>query len=260
MCGDKELLFITPEPGGEVDRSQFIGYSCTTNYYMAELEVTAHTSTGSSDMTFDVEEYRKRRSRISETFLNVSLAQEMSLNGEWSDYLPDHFGSEFGAGSIVGALYNFDISAMNDGNTLITRAGKVKQRMFGEIIQDSLQRQNVLTETVSGKVTNVQKRVVVTPGVAIILMVTLSVSLVLQSMVWIYSNLRVRPLNLLEDPASAASIATLIPPDSRTHMEMRTLKLESTTNLYQSLREKQYYTEQHTLYESGASVMNGPGK
>lgn len=149
---------------------------------------------------------------------------------------------------------------MNDGETLISRAGKVKRRMFGEIVQDSLQRQNAPTKTVSGKVTNVQKRVVATPGVAIILIVTLSVSLVLHSVVWIYSNLRVRPLNLSEDPASAASIATLIPPDSRTHMGIRTLKLESTTNFYKSLREKQYYTEQHTLYESRTLVINSPGK
>lgn len=67
-CGEKESILVAPGPNEKPDRSRFIGHLCAATYYMARLDVTAYISPTSSELVFNEDEYRKKRTKVYETF------------------------------------------------------------------------------------------------------------------------------------------------------------------------------------------------
>lgn len=244
-CGEREFILIAPTNETALPVAQI----CSANYYMAEMNVTARISSTFSEMVFDEEEYRKKRSPIPDSFLDVNLAQNLSLGFPWSDYLVESSSSmsrppNTGLMVLFGALYNFNFKAMVDDHDLLTQASRVKQRIFGEVLQYSLQEQHAPERNINGTVTVVATRIVVTSGVAIALATFFFLSLCLLAVLWTLSGHRFRPLNLRQDPATTTGVASLIVNAPTTQ---NSFKHASTKG---ALQEKRYFTTPSVLHES----------
>lgn len=262
MCKETQLIAIVPEMG----KSRISGHACSDWFYIAEMNVTAHISATDSRIVFDEEEYLKKRQKINDSFLRLGDVISTLFLEEWHLYLPITKGTRTSlakntcqhVATLLLATYDFDFAAMANNNTMTSRAGKIMQEIFAETVQHSLQ-QNASTDSVSGKVTKIESRIIATAGVAIALASFLCISLSLQVVVWSLSRNRVRPLHLMEDPATTTGIAALIDVGSQTHMNLRKLKHHSHTLVNSTLGEKEYYTTHNNLHEfdCAAEVLEG---
>lgn len=264
-CEETEMILFVPEDNA----TRVSGHACFGKYYIAEMTVTVHVSNIDSSVVFDKQEYSQKRQPITNSFLNAEELQNLSLAGDWPEYLPLTKSSRSklfqdtckGLSALLCVVYDFDFEAMVDDNTLISRAEKVKQEAFAEILQYSLQAQRVSTDNVAGKATNIKSRVIVTAGVAIALASFLWVSLFLQLAVWSLSRTRSRPLNLGQDPAAAIGITTLIDIGSQTHENLRNLQQNSETLVPSVLGKKRFFTTYNKLHvlNSAAAIPEGKG-
>ncbi|KAL1645546.1 hypothetical protein SLS58_003857 [Diplodia intermedia] len=268
-CQDRELILLsTPwlAPSEESYSPNWnfssdfraAGQVCTSKYYMANITVLAHLSDTSSELTFDVNEYRSKRIPVPESFFNVTLLQNVTLNDNWTSYIyPLSTRSRPAVGglsALLGALHNFDMGAMLDDNALVAQATKIKQRFFGELLQSSLSRQGASnTEPIEGRTTVVKRRVVVITDIAIAILALLMVSFVLSLIAWSISRLRMRPLNLSQDPATVTCLTGLLARDYRTQRTLRALSQVNKTELYEKVKDRHYFTTVDELHELSAA-------
>lgn len=263
-CEETEMILFV------LDRSKIwvSGHACFGKYYIAEMTVTAHVSNRGTSMVFDEQEYLKQRRPIPGSFLDPREIQNLSLAEDWSEYLTltESPRSKFsqdtcrGLSALLCVLYDFDFKAMMDDNALISRAEKVKQDVFAEILQYSLQAQGALTDKIAGKATKIESRVIVTAGVAIALASFLLISLFLQLVVWFLSRIRARPLNLKQDPAATIGITTLIGVGSQTYESLRKPKQDSHMLVASIPGNKQFFTTYNKLHELNSAEATPEGR
>ena len=126
-------------------------------------------------------------------------------------YTVDGQGPPFGGPSVLlAATYSFDAKKMLDDVSLLHNAQKILQRFLGELVLASIADSPTLPQT--GKVINVQRRVILNLPIGISLAVLFIMSAVLVALILIFS--RQHPLNLDHDPASVAAVVKLIDQDS----------------------------------------------
>ncbi|OJD40264.1 uncharacterized protein BKCO1_1000611 [Diplodia corticola] len=257
-CGDRELLFTTTVWNGSAGNFSFSpdfrasGNLCTAKYYMAETLVTATLSDSSSIISFDEEKYRESRVPIPEGLLDIYGLQNLTLSPNWTDYiaLPDKQ-SRAAAGGLsvlLAASYDFDTTAMMEDEDFIKNATKIKQRLFGEVLQFSLTQAGSPQETLQGQITVVEPRIVVTLATAIALALLLFHSFCLSLVAWKLSSLQHRPLNLSRNPFTVIGTATLVAHEQQTLKKFRAYPDLSQDSLLHHLHDKKFYTSPNTLH------------
>jgi hypothetical protein len=276
-CGDREILLISTawieNPGGGLDPTNLdflsnFTYSariCSTNFYMANMTVTASLSGAASEVSFDEQEYNQTRVAIPGTFLNVNELQTLSLDPGWIYYMSLPEGttrpSLGGPSIILGSFYNFNLTTMINDVDVGSKAARMKQRFFGEVLQSSLTQEGASqNDNIQGKIIVVERRVIVTGGVAIALAALLFSSFCLLVLIWWWSSLRRRPLNLRSDPATTTLIASLVTLEPRTRLAIRNLDQSSKRQMQESLLEKHFYTLPNALHELEPKEGDGTGK
>ncbi|KAF2137414.1 uncharacterized protein K452DRAFT_361940 [Aplosporella prunicola CBS 121167] len=231
------------------------GQLCTSNYYMASIKITMSTSDGTSKFNFSEHEYREKRTPIPKSYLSIQELQDLVLQRSWTDYLailPTEIHptpTSDGLSSLLAAQYD-GVSGMVDDKNIVERAKKLKQRVFGEILQHSLLRPNLSHPViVQGYVTRNEKRVMASNGIAIALSSILFVSFGLSILVAYFSSLRRRPLNLRNDPATGAEVASFIILHEGVRPCLQDLDQSSKQTMIKVLQRKKYNTVPGMLNE-----------
>jgi Protein of unknown function (DUF3433) len=260
-CGSREILLFTTSwsdttyPFSFRPDFQEVGYVCSSKNYMAQMLVTASLSDSSTTITFDEQEYEKRRTLIPNSIFDPDQLQKLTLDQNWANLMsltyqdsPPIFG---GLSVLLGALYKFNITALiANSSAIVNQAIRIKQRFLGEVLQHSLTQQIASqTDELSGQVTVVETRVVVTRAVAIILVVLFFISLCLMLPIWFLSGLHHRPLNLCHDPATAMGVASLIAYEPGAWLALQSLDQASKKDVEESLRGQCYYTTPNAIHE-----------
>lgn len=267
-CGGRELLVSH----ASLDDRQLSGHICSTNYFMANVTVTASLSSGSSEISFDEDEYLTKRVPTPEVFLNTSKLQDL-LRTDWSKYLlgePDLFSltqssvSDFlGLTLVLASHYGFDLTAMiaDIDDDVVNQASRIKQRIFGEMMQYSLlQEDGSSSEQLLGDLIFVERRVVVHAGVAITLAALFFLSFCLFLVVWRISRPKHRPLNLSVDPTTTLGIVSLITSQPGTRKGLLRLNQSSKKEMTEILGSKRYHMTPNTLHETSPTDDESHGK
>lgn len=270
-CDDSEFIVSLSPADYDTGTALQVGrdfnvsaYVCTSRYYMAKMEVTAHSSGTQSDIFIDEEQYHKERTQIPITTLNTTALQEIALSSNWSEYTPfmesDYDGPIIsGLALPLSALYDFDIDRMIEDQNIVAQAKRIKQRIFGEAVQYSLlQRNNSHQGLIKGRIRTVQRRVCVVFGVAITVIVLLQVSLVLLIVVWLLSQRRRRVLSLREDPAKTSTACSLIANQPSIRGKLLEPDHGSDKGVYETIRNSRYHISPRALHEidSGESPLS----
>ncbi|KAL1617077.1 hypothetical protein SLS54_008073 [Diplodia seriata] len=257
-CGDQELLFTTTVWNSSAGNFSFSpdfqasGNLCSAKYYMAETLVTATLSDSSSEVSFDEEEYRKSRIPIPENLLDIYGIQNLTLSPNWTDYiaLPDKQtrAAAGGLSVLLAALYDFDTAAMIKDEDLIKNATRIKQRLFGEVLQFSLTHEGSAQETFQGKITVIKPRIVVTLATAVVLALLLFHSFCLSLLAWRLSSLQRRPLNLSRNPYTLIGTATFVAHDKQIRAKFLPYPDKDQESLLSRLGAEKFYTSPNTLH------------
>ncbi|KAL1635937.1 hypothetical protein SLS58_010043, partial [Diplodia intermedia] len=257
-CRDQELLFTTTVWNSSAGNFSFApdfqasGNLCSAKYYMAETLVTATLSDSSSEISFDEEEYRKSRIPIPENLLDIYGMQNLTLSPNWTDYiaLPDKQtrAAAGGLSVLLAALYDFDTAAMIKDEDFIKNATRIKQRLFGEVLQFSLTHEGSPQETFQGKITVIQPRIVVTLATAVVLALLLFHSFCLSLLAWRLSSLQRRPLNLSRNPYTLIGTATLVAHDKQIRDKFLPYPDKDQESLLSRLGVEKFYTSPNMLH------------
>ena len=231
QCGTRSMFFLA-EPYAENQTFRALGQVCTSSYYSATLPVTVSNADLPPAITFDSKVFASAREPIASNVLDTSAFESLFLNQNWaskfqfpnSSVNPDlplrpRLGGPLG---LLGAENDFDISEMLSNPNLTTQARQIKQRFLGESMMSSFRHiaaEN--SESVSGTSATPERRIVVSFAVGIILAVAMLLSSCILLLVAFHTRPHKRPLNLLRDPGSFKTMASLIcsRPDTRSLFE-----------------------------------------
>lgn len=223
-CADSELLFFSTawienySPNVPVNFTSNLtirGESFHALTEAATIPTSVQISSLFSHIAYNEVDFGHYRSKVTDEVLNMQRFESTIFHSRWGEYVAGPQGQSrptFGGLSVIlAALYHFNLTAMMDDEDVINKASSVKQSIFGEALQYSMQQDDPLQETVqSGTVTVMQRRVLVISGVSMTIGALLSVVLYLLGVIWYTIRVRKRPLYLRLDPASAMGAATLI--------------------------------------------------
>lgn len=249
-CSGKELLLVT-EPWTTED-ARYSVQLCDTRYYMANVTTSIGLTGDEPSISYNETEFEQNKIPIPNTLLNTTEFRNLTLDSNWPTYMISILWSRAaflgGPSILLGALYDYNMTALVNDPNWVSPAAKAKQRYFGEVLQAALTQRGAAKQTkVQGKVHDVQARVVVQPLAAIALGTLFAFSFFFAVAVWWLSRLRRRPLNLKEDPASALGVATLLTHNARTIETFRGFKHLSGKGLHESLDGEWFYSDSQGL-------------
>lgn len=270
-CGQRELLFATTPWNSSAGNFSFApnfkvsAKICETKYFMAEMTVKGTLSEDISKISFDEDKFRQMRVPISDSLLDINGLQGLTLSPDWTNYtaLPDgQTRSPAGGLSVLlAALFDFEMPALVAADSDLQRLGSnIKQRFFGEALQFSLVQDEFPRESLQGRITLVQKRVVVTTGTSIALAVSLFISFGLSLLVWWLSRPQRRPLHLRANPATTLGAASLITSDTQTRFGLRRYSKSGRFYTTRSQDGELYSVADNALHELDGSIGDNPGK
>lgn len=235
---------------------------CSIKYYMANLTTTVALTGDDPEISFDEGDFQRNKVSIPDTLLNTTQFRNLTLDESWPTYMISIVWSRTamlgGPSILLGALYDFNMTALvNDRNWVIS-AAKAKQRFFGEVLQAALAHRGASRQTsMQGQVHKVEDRVVVQASAAVSLGVLFAVSFIILLFVWWLAQLHRRPLNLNEDPASAIGVASLMAQNARTKPVVSAFRQPSSKELNETLKEVRFCTDSHGLSRiSSEETMN----
>lgn len=250
-CNGKELLFVT-EPW----KSEKVAYSaqlCETHYYMASIATSIALTGDEPDITFSEAEFERKKVPISNTILNTTQFRELTLDQNWPTYVISVLWARTammgGPSVLLGALYDYNMTALVRDPAWVVSAAKTKQRYFGEVLQAALSQPGASVQTaLKGHVRDIETRVLVEASVAIALGTLFGISFFLVLIVWWCSRSQRRPLNLMQDPASALGVAYLVAHNDRTQADFKAFRQPSEKELHEKLDGAQYFTDRNGLF------------
>ncbi|KAF1960031.1 hypothetical protein CC80DRAFT_590362 [Byssothecium circinans] len=251
---------IAPKPNPRLFSNMKVNsYMCSTNYNMAIVPVTASMSENAFKVAFDTELFRKYQQVVPEKLLNRSQYQQLYTSPKWYQYVASpsivtsNTSSGFGGPSaLLAAQYEFNETKMLAATTLPEKAGRIRQRHFGELLRTSLEFPDASqTEIVSGHRTTAERRITVKMELA----ATVAALLLLSSFMLLYitwiSRLSRRPLNLVHDPATVLGCTTLVASNKSLLSSLHGLDQATQHELELALHSRQYFTTPGQLHESG---------
>lgn len=269
-CQDRELFLVTTpwiDWGlGYAENQTFLsnftmqGHICISSYYVARLPVIMRTSTLDSTMKIDDELFREKRVRVPPGLLDVGSLQDLSMAGNWTHYMAittdDAFRAKApmdGPGIILAAMHDFSLSNLVRSTQLVEEAQRLKQRFFGEILQRSLlQSSTAETQSSTGELTQIERRVVVVPEVGILMAVLFFVSFLLLAFTHWFSRPRQRPLHLFVDPSTPLGLGSLVASKRDVLVPLKPLDHSSKRERKAALRDKGYAVTRGVLHEAVA--------
>lgn len=253
-CGGYEILVLS-EPGAKKSQTIYSAHLCTTKYYMANVTASVDLSSNEPSISFDESEYHQKKVLIPDSLLNTTQLQQLALNSYWASYMLSMLSQNDmpilgGPAILLGASYGFNMTDLIHDPNMIQRAGEVKQRFFGEALQASVTHHGASGKApINGQITAFEKRVVVVKGPAVALAVLLFLSFCFLLVVWRCSRLRQRPLNLKDDPATTAEVASLVTHDTKIRSAFNSLSVTPAKEMERFLQGRHYQTEPKILSE-----------
>ncbi|KAF1845015.1 uncharacterized protein K460DRAFT_405295 [Cucurbitaria berberidis CBS 394.84] len=272
QCRGRDLLFVsTPWYDNWRNSTQLRFASnfsaqaelCTPTYYAATMPVTLKASGGKSEVSFDRNEFRNRRTPVPESIFNIDMLNYFAFREAWQRYTSAPETAELqglrGASRVLSELFQKDTSkdearkdktAMLQNSTLSAEASTLRSRFFGELMISSIMEENrVGTERVSGQMTMVEQRIVVIPGIAITLSVLLALSACFLAAMLIYASTDRRPLGLEVDPATTVGTASLLKMHSSLAISLRALRSGQALDIWNTIRSRSYILRDRALSE-----------
>jgi hypothetical protein len=220
QCGTRSMFFFA-DPYVQNQTFNASGQICTSSYFSATLPVTVSNTQITPSVTFDAKAFDSLKEPIASSVLNIPNFETAFLSQDWSSKfqapnwstisdlpLRPKFGGPL---NLLGAQNKFNLSKMLANSNLTDQARQIKQRFFGESMMSAFyQIGSQQSEPIPGTTAVAERRIVVSRAVGIILSVALLLSSFMLLLVTWFTQLRQRPLNLLQDPASLEVIASLI--------------------------------------------------
>lgn len=249
-CRGREIIIVSES--WKTSGANYAAQVCDTNYWMANVTAMIALDGEEPEISFDENKFQQKKVPIPDNILNTTDFRDLMLDPKWTTYMISILWSgaaELGGPSILlGALYDYNMSALVEDPNWIHSAAKAKQRYFGEVLQTSLTRQGAsMNSAMKGHIHDVEARVVVQAGPAIALGVLFAISLFLVLAVWRFTRSKQRPLNLKEDPASTMGVTFLMTHNSRTNFGFRSLRQPSAKDLNATLEKEWFYTDSNGL-------------
>lgn len=250
QCKNKEIIMVTDS--SNKTGSKYEAQLCDTRYYMANLTMTMTLTGGDPDISFDESDFQRNKVSIPDTLVNTKQFRNLTLDESWPTYMISILWSKTailgGPSVLLGALYDYNMTALVNDRNWVASAAKAKQRYFGEVMQAALTQQGASKQTsMRGQVHKVENRVVVQASAAVALGVLFAISFILLLLVWWLAQLRRRPLNLEEDPASAIGVACLMAHNSRTKSGFSSFLQPSSKDLSETLGRVRFCTDSRGL-------------
>lgn len=215
-CEGRDVYFYaTPQKFDTKLQAQ--GYVCRSNYYSANVEVTAVTTKTSTVLSFDVDKFNHTKILLGSEFMNISRFEDAFHSKNWTSKFKSPTYSTralpvFGGPLVlVGAHFNYDLIKMIEDPNISDQARQVKQRFLGESMQSVFaQIGHQEAESIPGKLKFDERRLLVSNSVGIILSLCFLLNIIFLLLVVFHTRLQRRPLNLSRDPAPISGTAHLI--------------------------------------------------
>ncbi|OAL53707.1 hypothetical protein IQ07DRAFT_317344 [Pyrenochaeta sp. DS3sAY3a] len=276
-CRGRDLLFVTsPWYGEDFDFSpNFTAQAeiCTPTYYAATMPVTQSISGVKSSIKFDQSEFMNRRVALSEEIFDIETLNHLAFRDRWDRYTAAPANAELqglrGASRVISELFRkgaslddsrSDASFVLRNDSVSDQATRLRSRFFGELILNSItNRIPAGTETVTGQVERIEKRIIVIPEVAIPLSVFFGISTIYVAFLLKFVSIKHRPLGLRKDPATTAGIALLLRLDSSLAMTLRSLRNSPAMDIYRFIRSRFYSLRNGILGESKVTISDSTG-
>jgi hypothetical protein len=240
-------------------RFRMRGLLCSPEYLMANQTMKVYTS-GESRQALETSSETWRK--VPASFIDVPQFQASSNQDEWKTFVDTNSmyvmptiepGGGFKAGfsgmaPLLGALSNFNVTAMLDDPEIAQRAASIKGRFFMETLRGVFDNTDfVRTDVTMGEATIVQSRVVVLAEIGITLASLFFLSSTLLILVFWSSRPSYRPLNLRSDPASTVGLGLLLDQRNGGLSAIRRMHHASRANLYTELQRETYLTSKNVL-------------
>jgi hypothetical protein len=222
-CIGRNMLLVT----GPWRRLSASGYSywnnfklraelCTPKYYEATLPVNASISPTAQTVSFDKNNFAKRRRVVGKERLDLEGIEHFTFRGNRPDYLTKSniYVKSTGNEGLTEALLSgakFNYTSLINDEKLPARAARLRSRFFNELMLTSVTEQNSpIMEDVKARWVVLRRRILVVQEIAISLAVLLFVLTVYLLVLAREVSVRRRPLHLLADPATTIGLATYL--------------------------------------------------
>lgn len=243
------------------------GYICSTDFFTAEIAVTADTVADDTNLKFDDQEYKQQRQPLFNEWLDIDAFQDVFLNSNWSQYMANVanvglLGVSPAAGGpahLLAALYNSSMEAMLDDQDLLAKATKIKQRFMGETLRSAFP--GLRTEQIdssSSTITTIRRRIVAVPAAAIVLESVLAAQLLFLCATVFSTRTSRRPLGIASDPGPPLSTASLVG-DRDVQVALRDKYGLSKQEMEQSIGRDCFKVDEGTLLLEGSSIKEYQG-
>ncbi|KAJ5693135.1 hypothetical protein N7462_002558 [Penicillium macrosclerotiorum] len=261
-CNGRDIILVTES--WESENAIFSAHVCETQYLMANITATISLTGNDPDIEFDETEFEENKISIPDTLFNTTQFRARMLDSSWPTYMISILWSNTavlgGPSVLLGALYDYNMTALVNSPDWVSSAAKAQQRYFGEVLQTALLHEGASqTTALQGVIHDIESRVVVQAGPAIALGVLFGASFVLLLVVWWGAQLRRRPLNLKDDPASTLGVACLMAQNDRVRSGFQVFRQPSGKHLREMLHGQWFYTDPHglTRYNPGEAARRG---
>jgi hypothetical protein len=218
-CLGRHLLLVTRDWDGiedTPDNFTMRAELCTPKYYEATLPVNASVSNTARAVTFDENEFARRRRPVSNDVFDTERLNLLLFQGNRPDYqtvgsIHSHSSGRVGLTDALLSGANFNSSSLRIDGELTARATRLQSRFFNELIISSVtQQDSPVLEGIKGRSIILERRVFTVTEIAIALAVLLFLlACYLLGLLRAVSVQR-RPLNLSSDPATTIGLATYL--------------------------------------------------
>lgn len=255
---------------------------CDSRYSTSTRTVTASMSLGKTPLLENAPGGNEKIERISQSLVDLAMFQNVSLQNQWKSYVDANSMNEeaelttpaepspvdgptlitqrpgfSGMAAVLGILSAWNVTSLLDDPYLSDQAANIKGRFFMETVRESLGNPGLTqSETLPGKVTAVEDRVIVLREVGITLAVLFMVSFILLVTIFWMTRLPQRPLNLPSDPSSTVGMSILLDPTLTAMNTLRRLHSASRSDIHNALRSETFFTTNSTMYENMTSFSN----
>lgn len=131
-CKNKEIVIVTDSwnKSGATYEAQI----CSIKYYMANLTTTVALTGDDPEISFDEGDFQRNKVSIPDTLLNTTQFRNLTLDESWPTYMISIVWSRTamlgGPSILLGALYDYNMTALVNDRNWVTSAAKAKQRFL----------------------------------------------------------------------------------------------------------------------------------
>lgn len=226
-CGTKHIMLSSIR--SQSTQLEIKARLCKSTFMVGVVDVEASTNNNATSFTFDEHEYERVRLPVQDSVVNVTGFQKSFLQGNWTNHLQQlGLGATsttlpfWGPATLIGALHEFNVTAMLFNPEIERQAKIIQQRALGEAILESLSTVQ-LRSTTPGEVLTTERRVVVLQVVAYIIEVVLAVQLCLGLALFFRGCGNRRRLGVSQDVGFTNTIASLVSSKISTTEKLREL-------------------------------------